>query len=72
MLRTINASLELMHMMPVADQEKHRQKRYDFWQTFCGSLFLSLFLTLVNFLYFFKIPNNIFFNFNLISPVEMP
>lgn len=27
MLRTINASLELMHMMPVADQEKHRQKR---------------------------------------------
>ncbi|XP_043099051.1 cellular tumor antigen p53-like isoform X2 [Puntigrus tetrazona] len=27
MLRTINASLELMHMMPVADQEKYRQKR---------------------------------------------
>lgn len=39
MLRTINASLELMHMMPVADQEKYRQKRYGFWQTFCGSLF---------------------------------
>lgn len=28
MLRTINASLELMHMMPVADQEKYRQKRH--------------------------------------------
>ncbi|KAL1270847.1 hypothetical protein QQF64_029863, partial [Cirrhinus molitorella] len=27
MLRTINASLELMHMMPAADQEKYRQKR---------------------------------------------
>ncbi|XP_059361352.1 cellular tumor antigen p53-like [Carassius carassius] len=27
MLRTINASLELLHMMPVADQEKYRQKR---------------------------------------------
>ncbi|XDV17724.1 hypothetical protein PO909_023543 [Leuciscus waleckii] len=28
MLKTINASLELMHMMPVADQEKYRQKRH--------------------------------------------
>ncbi|XP_026119738.1 cellular tumor antigen p53, partial [Carassius auratus] len=27
MLRTINASLELLHMMPVADQEKYSQKR---------------------------------------------
>ncbi|KAK9972119.1 hypothetical protein ABG768_025447 [Culter alburnus] len=27
MLKTINASLELMHMVPVADQEKYRQKR---------------------------------------------
>ncbi|KAK7169986.1 hypothetical protein R3I94_000279 [Phoxinus phoxinus] len=28
MLKTINASLELMHMMPVADQENYRQKRH--------------------------------------------
>ncbi|XP_077085730.1 cellular tumor antigen p53-like isoform X3 [Siphateles boraxobius] len=28
MMKTINASLELMHMMPVADQEKYRQNRH--------------------------------------------
>lgn len=28
MLKTINASLELMHMIPVSDQEKYRQKRH--------------------------------------------
>ncbi|XP_067288549.1 cellular tumor antigen p53-like [Pseudorasbora parva] len=28
MLKTINASLELMHMIPFADQEKYRQKRH--------------------------------------------
>nr|QJF53856.1 tumor antigen p53-like [Gobiocypris rarus] len=28
MLKTINTSLELMHMVPVADQEMYRQKRH--------------------------------------------
>jgi len=73
MLKTINASLELMHMMPVADQEKYRQKRYDSWQPFCWSLFLFLFVTLVNIsLNFICQISSFYFLLILISPLDTP
>lgn len=59
-------------MMPVADQEKYRQKRYDSWQPFCWSLFLFLVVTLVNISLIFTCQIKFYFLLILISPLDTP